>query len=123
MFRPSALLPYEHVFSSTKRSTIARHALGAARLARSFLLLEDDYEVDWEVGRDEPTMPPAHPHRAPLRARTAPRRAGSVPDRDQVCLCPVAPEGRPCAPSPQTRRVQSVSAPESDCGNAPAGRP
>jgi hypothetical protein len=75
-----AFLSYEHMFPSTPKNKLAQRALGALRVARSFLLLEDDYEVDWEVGQDERTAVP-HPHRAPLRGGCAPRRAGLVPAR------------------------------------------
>ena len=54
------------MFSSLRTSTLAQRALGALELTRSFLLLEDDYAVDWEVDGDE--LPSVHPHRAPLRA-------------------------------------------------------
>ena len=57
------------MFSSPRTSTLAQRALGALRLTRSFLLLEDDYDVDWEVDQDEPRVS-AHPHRAPLRGGT-----------------------------------------------------
>ena len=46
-------VPYEHMFSPTRTSALAQRALGALRLTRSFLLLEDDYDVDWEVDPDE----------------------------------------------------------------------
>ncbi|MGA8365070.1 MAG: hypothetical protein WB709_11180 [Solirubrobacteraceae bacterium] len=75
-------------------------------MARSFLLLEDDYDVDWEVDQDEfgqdrsmidgifdrPARERAqmhHPHRAPLRGRSARVRAGAPARASQVCLCPV----------------------------------
>ena len=45
---------YEHMFPSAKNSKLAQRTLGALRLTRSFLLLEDDYDVDWEVDWDEP---------------------------------------------------------------------
>jgi len=48
-------------------SSLARRALDALRLTRSFLTLEDDYAVDWEVDRDEPSREAPHPHRVPLR--------------------------------------------------------
>ncbi len=77
------------MFPPTPKNKLAQRALGALRVARSFLLLEDDYEVDWEVGQDERTAVP-HPHRAPLRGGCAQRRAGLVPARPQACLSPVA---------------------------------
>src|ERR1019366_5432607 len=75
--RPSSHLSYEHMFPRPRTFKPARHALGAVRLIRSFLLLEDDYDVDWEVDRDE-QPPAAHPHRTQLRGRgaAAPRRRG-----------------------------------------------
>jgi hypothetical protein len=83
------------MFSSVSTSTLGQRALGALRLTRSFLLLEDDYDVDWEVDLDE--RPAAnHPHRAPLRGRAIPRRHGRTIAREQVCLCPVS--------TPLTRR-------------------
>jgi hypothetical protein len=81
-------LSYEHMFPPPPKNKLAQRALGALRVARSFLLLEDDYEVDWEVGQDERTAVP-HPHRAPLRGGCAQRRAGLVPARPQACLSPV----------------------------------
>jgi hypothetical protein len=82
------------MFPSTKNSKLAQRTLGALRLTRSFLLLEDDYGVDWEVDRDEPVAQ-IHPHRAPLRGRTsseraASRRAGQPAPREHACLSPIA---------------------------------
>jgi hypothetical protein len=54
--------------------------VGALRLVRSFLLLEDDYDVDWEVGQDE------HPHRRTARLQRRDRRPGTIQAREQVCL-------------------------------------
>jgi hypothetical protein len=73
--------------------TITQRALGALRLTRAFLLLEDDYDVDWEVDQDE-RVPPAHPHRAVLGMRAitdrlAHRRPGEPAGRELVCLSPV----------------------------------
>jgi hypothetical protein len=76
------------MFCSPRTSTLAQRALGAISLARSFLLLEDDYAVDWEVDADEPATP-QHPHRVPLRGRSAPRREGTPQLRPQPCLTPV----------------------------------
>ncbi len=70
-------------------------------LARSFLLLEDDYDVDWEVDQDESgrgdtrgrgdaaTEP--HPHRSPLRGGCVPRRAGQPIPASHFCVSPVNP--------------------------------
>lgn len=84
----SASYLYEHMFSPAHTSKLAQRALGALRVARSFLLLEDDYSVDWEVDQDERTRV-SHPHRAPLRGGCAQRRAGQLPARPQACLSPV----------------------------------
>jgi hypothetical protein len=94
---PSETLPslYEQMFASAKTSTLAQRTLGALRLTRSFLLLEDDYDVDWEVDRDE-ALTQTHPHRVPLRgpgrrSRNAPprRRAGRVAPAKHICISPV----------------------------------
>jgi hypothetical protein len=96
-------LPYEQMFPSRKNSTLAQRTLGALRLTRSFLLLEDDYDVDWEVDLDE-SLTQKHPHRVPLRGpgsrsrRLAGdgRRPGELPAADHPCLSPV---GVPAAPA------------------------
>ncbi|HXP37303.1 MAG TPA: hypothetical protein VN817_06020 [Solirubrobacteraceae bacterium] len=87
-------LPYEQMFPSRKNSTLAQRTLGALRLTRSFLLLEDDYDVDWEVDLDE-SLTQKHPHRAPLRGpgsrsrRLPERRPGEPIVADGHCLSPV----------------------------------
>jgi hypothetical protein len=93
-FRPTPLLLYERVFCSPATSTLAQRVRGALSLTRSFLLLEDDDPVDWEVdrqdhegARDEPTW--ASAHRAPLRERRSARRPGQTPVPAQICLCPI----------------------------------
>jgi hypothetical protein len=91
--RPIAFLAYEQMFASTKNSSLAQRTLGALRLTRSFLLLEDDYDVDWEVDQDE-RVRPEHPHRAALGLtaiadRLAHRRPGEPERGDLPCLCPV----------------------------------
>ena len=91
-FRPIASIACEHMFPSTRTSTIAQRALGAVGVARSFLLLEDDYDVDWEVDQDELLHAP-HPHRAPLRRGSAPRRPGQLRHAPQHCISPVAGAG------------------------------
>lgn len=103
-FRPRPFLLYEHMFSSTNPTPLKRRALDTLCLVRSFLLLEDDYDVDWEVGQDERIgQSPAerergwlvqtdrvdHPHRKLLQSRLGSRRAGMLAPREQVCLCPV----------------------------------
>ena len=75
------------MFSSLRTSPLAQRTLGALDLARSFLLLEDDHRVDWEVDRNEP-FTPVHPHRAPLRRGSRPRRPGTIPAPRQDCISP-----------------------------------
>jgi hypothetical protein len=104
MFHPIADLQYEHVFSSNDTQSLSRSFFTGLRLIRSFLLLEDDHNVDWEVDGNEPTRTlgcgarPArwgvperedHPHRVALRSRLGARRPGLVVPREQVCLCPL----------------------------------
>jgi hypothetical protein len=93
-FRPSPHLLYEHVFCPTVISALTQRARGALSLSRSFLLLEDDDPVDWEVDQEdrgrvceEPLWATAH--RAPLRERRVARRGGQTPARAQICLCPI----------------------------------
>jgi len=76
------------MFYSSRTSPLAQRALGALRLTRSFLTLEDDYDVDWEVDPNEHLQAP-HPHRAPLRERARARRPGQPAARDHACLTPV----------------------------------
>jgi len=83
------------MFASAKTSTLAQRTLGALRLTRSFLLLEDDYDVDWEVDRNE-DLTRTHPHRAPLRGpgrrsrHAAPRRRpGQGAPAQNVCISPL----------------------------------
>jgi hypothetical protein len=88
-FRPQPDLSYEQMFPSSN-SSLARRALGALRLTRSFLTLEDDYAVDWEVDWDEPSREAPHPHRAPLRGGSVRRRPGEPAQAPQICLSPIA---------------------------------
>jgi hypothetical protein len=82
------------MFAQAKPSKLSQRALGALRLTRSFLLLEDDYDVDWEVDYDEP-LTHKHPHRAPLRGpgrqslRASNRRGGETDSATTACLSPV----------------------------------
>jgi hypothetical protein len=75
------------MFPSSCKSTLAQRALDALRVTRSFLLLEDDHDVDWEVDQDESTHA-AHPHRAPLRGRGHDRRPGQLEPVAHHCLSP-----------------------------------
>ena len=94
------------MFPWSTPSPLTRRARNALSLARSFLLLEDDYDVDWEVDLDEPGRDrsridaisdrPAreralvpHPHRTALRGRSARVRVGQPAQAPHVCLCPV----------------------------------
>jgi hypothetical protein len=90
--RPGACISYEHVFPSSRTSRLAQRALGALRLTRSFLLLEDDYDVDWEVDPNGHSQAP-HPHRVALRASLPARRPGTPAPANHVCLCPVRAPG------------------------------
>ncbi|HEX3519717.1 MAG TPA: hypothetical protein VHT29_11870 [Solirubrobacteraceae bacterium] len=85
------------MFSSNRTSRLGQRALDALGLFRSFLLLEDDYDVDWEVDQEELTEVD-HPHRAALRAgviaeRLAHRRPGQLAPATQLCLSPVSRPG------------------------------
>ena len=108
-FRPTAFLQYEHMFCSSNTPPLARRLLGGLHLIRSFLLLEDDYDVDWEVDQDEPVEPSQcrwdaserrgldgrdHPHRLALRSRLGARRPGAPASPEQVCVCPVGGRAR-----------------------------
>ncbi len=85
------------MFPSAETSPVGRRVRNALSLARSFLLLEDDYDVDWEVdggepGQGETCADAHHPHRALLRARPITverRRRGQPAAPAQLCLCPV----------------------------------
>lgn len=97
-FRPRSPLSYEHVFCSTRTSTLAQRAREALSLTRAFLLLEDDDPVDWEVGREERAATSyepawAHAHRATLGPKRTPRRGGQPAPPPQVCLSPIGGEG------------------------------
>jgi hypothetical protein len=97
--------------------TAGRRAVAAARLALSFLLLEDDHEVDWEVDWDQsaereprpagPAAPSYDPwlwgHRPSAGRRyrgQQSRRQGQLPPRLQPCMADVA------ATSPPTARAR-----------------
>jgi hypothetical protein len=107
-FCPRPCLQYEHMFPSTNTRPFARRLVTGLHLIRSFLLLEDDYDVDWEVDQDEPFESTKsgsrssvrdesgqgnHPHRVALGSRLGARRPGAVAPREQVCLCPLPPRG------------------------------
>jgi hypothetical protein len=94
------------MFPTARTPKLAQHALGALRVARSFLLLEDDREVDWEVDKDEPTPPP-HPHRGQLRRRRVERRPGTPVPTYHVCLSPVERRGTLHARAHATRAQES----------------
>src|SRR5436305_8378315 len=85
------------MFPKTNASTLTQRALAGLRLCRSFLMLEDDDAVDWEVGWTERAELDEHPHRAALRERRprrrAPRRPGESSPAPHVCLSPI--RGRP----------------------------
>jgi hypothetical protein len=96
---------------SSRTSTLGERALGALGLIRSFLLLEDDCEVDWEVGQDE-RLEVDHPHRAALRGRAATerlarRRPGQPAPSPHVCLSPVSGRSGHSPGRPRARRLGS----------------
>jgi hypothetical protein len=97
------------MFASAKTSKLAQRSLGALRLTRSFLTLEDDYDVDWEVDGDE-QLTQTHPHRAPLRGpgrrsrRASARRCGEPTARDHICLSPIGPAPTNTARASRERR-------------------
>ncbi len=85
------------MFSPKRTSKLGQRALDALGLVRSFLLLEDDYDVDWEVDQEE-RFEVDHPHRAALRRgavaeRLAHRRPGQLEAPPQVCISPIARNG------------------------------
>ncbi|MGN6371690.1 MAG: hypothetical protein ACTHM1_01685 [Solirubrobacteraceae bacterium] len=103
------------MFPSSNVPTASRRLTNALRLARAFLLLEDEYEVagehdriDWEVDRqercatrsrrdndddrqgwEEPVVRREHPHRVAARLQPRPRRPGVPAPPSHACLCPV----------------------------------
>ncbi len=76
------------MFPSERTSTLTQRALGVMRLTRSFLMLEEEEHVDWEVDPNEPA-PVTHPHRVPLRGGFAARRPGEPGPSQNPCLCPI----------------------------------
>jgi hypothetical protein len=112
--RPAGFISCEHMFPPARTSTLAQRALDALRLTRSFLLLEDDHDVDWEVDQDEHSQV-IHPHRAPLRGRRGPRRPGQPAAAPHVCLCPIRDHAAPYRHgirehgAPSSRRSTDVS--------------
>jgi hypothetical protein len=111
-FRPGPFLSCEHMFSSLRTSPLAQRTLGALDLARSFLMLEDDDGVDWEVDRNEPDTP-VHPHRAPLRRGFRARRAGAIAPPGQECISPTS-YGQPANAPRGTMRWSARATRESE---------
>jgi hypothetical protein len=121
------------MFSSLRTSPLAQRTLGALDLARSFLLLEDDVSVDWEVDRNEP-FEPVHPHRVPLRGRRIERRPGMPAPARGECISPTF-YGQPIArggnawaerrerlPACRGWRAEGTETPPARCRHArPAG--
>jgi hypothetical protein len=104
------------MFSPRRTSKARRRTLDALGLIRSFLLLEDDYDVDWEVGQDE-LGEVDHPHRAALRAkmavdRPAHRRPGQGASRSHICLSPVDQPARSHQRRPARREGQRDATPQ-----------
>ena len=113
-FRPHLDLSYEQMFPSSRTSTLAQRALDALRLTRSFLTLEDDYAVDWEVDWDEPSGEAPHPHRAPLRGGFVRRRGGEPATAPQLCLSPVTPSAATTMPRGRAHRLLTLHAQPSE---------
>ena len=96
-FRPPVSLACEHMFSRGT-SPLTQRALAAAGLIRSFLLLEDDPDVDWEVdGQDgsgdaQTTAAALHARKLTRPVRT--RRHGESAAASHPCLSPVGDSGR-----------------------------
>ncbi len=82
------------MFSSLRRTPLAQRALGALDLARSFLLLEDDYAVDWEVDRGRAVRQDLTRTGSRCAGGTQTRRPGTVPAARQECISPTV-SGRP----------------------------
>lgn len=104
------------MFPRSTPSLLTRRARNALSLARSFLLLEDDYDVDWEVDLDEfgrgdarGWNPGPHPHRTALRSRSARVRAGQTAQSAQVCVCPVE---RPAMATAQRTTLTNTGRPQ-----------
>jgi hypothetical protein len=129
-FRPEAVLFYEHMFCSSSKPEVPARLARTLQLMRSFLLLEDDYDVDWEVDQDEWSesapctresscyrrdIPRAtHPHRMSLRSRLGSRRPGIVAPEEQICLCPVGGRVRAGV-------SRGSFSPERSCADVPRG--
>lgn len=128
------------MFPRSTPSPLTRRARNALSLARSFLLLEDDYSVDWEVDQDESDQGSArerrgtidgggdylkvpdatgerhvvlHPHRTSLRRRSARERAGQPLARPHVCLSPVSPALPMTGTAGMDARIRGDRAPRS----------
>jgi hypothetical protein len=76
------------MFPPKRTSQLRKRAIGALGLTRSFLLLEDDVDVDWEVDWNERAQA-KHPHRRALRRLDRERRPGRPARPVQHCLSPV----------------------------------
>jgi hypothetical protein len=109
LFRPATCLSYEQMFPSSRTSALVRRTLDALRLTRSFLLLEDDYPVDWEVDWNEPTGA-THPHRVSLREGFVRRRPGRPTPTPHFCTSPVSlKEMRRCSRRPASSPESSAT--------------
>lgn len=119
------------MFPSSNTRTASRRLTNALRLARAFLLLEDEYEVagehdliDWEVDRqercatrsrrnnnddrpiwEEPVVRREHPHRVAARLQPRPRRPGVPEPSEHLCLCPVPGSQAPSLHDGSRRRA------------------
>ena len=113
--RPVAFLACEHMFPSVRTSALAQRALDALWRTRSFLLLEDDHEVDWEVDENEPFTCAAM-RRTPLRGVAARASGGRRPGRP-------APAPQVCTAALEARVGDSPPRSRSRPGRTTTGRP
>src|SRR5437763_5667944 len=113
--RPVPFLACEHMFPSVRTSALAQRALDALWRTRSFLLLEDDHEVDWEVDENEPFACAAM-RRTPLRGVAARTSGGRRPGRP-------APAPQVCTAALEARVGDSPPRSRSRPGRTTTGRP
>jgi len=108
---------------SQRTSKLTQRALAAAGQIRSFLLLEDDRDVDWEVDAQEVSgdvhATAAALHERQLQRPARSRRPGSTRAAVQPCLSPVRSVGRHERVRPHiTERAAHRGRPS--CGRSPS---
>jgi hypothetical protein len=108
-------------------SKLTQRALATAELLRSFLLLEDDRSVDWEVDRSrereegQAGRAALHEHARSLARPPRARRPGEAPARPQLCLSPIA--GTPPGVHGARSRLLSLGRAAAREARPPCGRP